>query len=130
MKSDSFQHKKPRVFKAAGRAFFGKCPNCGQGKLFQKYLKQVSFCSECKEQFSHIRPDDAAPWLTIFIVGHIVVPLILIVEMQLSIPLLSSMIIWSAITLILTLITLPRAKGLILSLIWSTNASGSEHDYK
>jgi len=116
------------MFRAAGRALIGRCPNCGQGKLFATYLKQVHQCDACQEQVSRIRSDDGAPWLTILVVGHIVVPLLLYVEINYTIPLVTSLAIWFSITLALTLITLPRAKGVILSFIWSTNAPGSERD--
>jgi uncharacterized protein (DUF983 family) len=122
------QTQRPGVFKAAGRALIGRCPNCGQGKLFATYLKQVHHCAACNEQYGHIRPDDGAPWLTILVVGHIIVPLVLVVEMQYKIPMWTSIAAWSAITLALTFLTLPRAKGVILSFIWSTNAPGSERD--
>ena len=63
---------------AARRAVLGRCPCCGEGKLFRAYLKQVDNCSVCGETFGHIRADDAAPWLTIILVGHIFVPLMLV----------------------------------------------------
>ena len=122
------QTQRPGIFKAAGRALIGRCPNCGRGKLFAAYLKQVHRCSACEEQYGHIRPDDGAPWLTILVVGHIVVPLLLAVEINYAIPLWTSISVWSTLTLALTLIMLPRAKGVILSFIWSTNAPGSERD--
>ena len=122
------QTQRPGILKAAGRALIGRCPNCGLGKLFAAYLKQVHHCSSCEEQYGHIRSDDGAPWLTILVVGHIVVPLLLAVEINYDIPMWTSIPVWSALTLTLTLITLPRAKGVILSFIWSTNAPGSERD--
>ncbi|MEX2451884.1 MAG: DUF983 domain-containing protein [Rhodospirillales bacterium] len=119
---------RPGLFIAAGRALIGRCPNCGRGKLFTSYLKQVANCEACSEQYSHIRSDDGAPWLTILIVGHIVVPLVLAVETRMTMPLWTSMILWPALALALTFLTLPRAKGFFLSLIWSTRAPGSERD--
>ncbi len=128
MSTDQQQSQRPGTFKAAGRALIGRCPNCGQGKLFATYLKQVHHCSVCDEQFSHIRSDDGAPWLTILVVGHIVVPLLLAVETNYSITLWKSMVFWPVLALVLMFITLPRAKGVFLSLIWSTRAPGSERD--
>ena len=53
-----------------------KCPNCGQGNLFQGYLKIVDSCPSCDEVFVHHRADDGPAYLTILIVGHLLAPLI------------------------------------------------------
>src|SRR5271154_4917726 len=55
------------------------CPNCGVGHLFRSYLKQVDACAHCGERFDYIRADDGPTWLTVLIVGHVVVALALIV---------------------------------------------------
>ena len=65
---------------AMRRGFFGRCPNCGQGKLFRAFLKVADKCAVCGEDFSHHRADDAPAYFNIVIVGHIVVPLALAVE--------------------------------------------------
>jgi uncharacterized protein (DUF983 family) len=110
------------------RALVGRCPNCGQGKLFVSYLKQVDRCAVCGEEFGHIRSDDAAPWLTILVVGHIAVPIALAVESRTSLPNWVSMTIWPLLAACMALVVLPRAKGLLLSVIWRTRSPGSERD--
>ena len=40
----------------------------------RSYLKQVENCAACGESFGQIRADDAAPWLTIILVGHVFLP--------------------------------------------------------
>lgn len=117
---------RPSLSTALGRGFSGKCPCCGRGKLFATYLKQVDSCGACGEAFGHIRSDDAAPWLTILVVGHILVPLILMVETRTDWSLLLSMSVWLPVTLGMTLAFLPKAKALFLSAIWPIRAQGSE----
>jgi uncharacterized protein (DUF983 family) len=107
---------------AARRAILGRCPCCGEGKLFRAYLKQVENCSACGEAFGHIRADDAAPWLTIILVGHIFVPLMLIVVAMSTMPAWVSAVLWSAIFVALSLVILPRSKGLFIALLWLTGA--------
>ena len=119
---------RPALGTALSRAFSGKCPNCGQGALFATYLKQVKSCADCGEAFGHIRSDDAAPWLTILVVGHILVPIVLMVESRTTWPLWASFSLWLPITLGLTLAILPKAKALFLGMIWATKAPGSEAD--
>ena len=107
---------------AARRGILGRCPCCGEGKLFRAYLKQVDNCSVCGEAFGHIRADDAAPWLTIILVGHIFVPLMLVFVAFSTMPSWESAVIWSVIFVGLSLAILPRAKGLFIAILWLTGA--------
>ena len=95
------------------------CPNCGQGRLLQSYLKQVSNCSECNEDFSTIRADDAPPWLTILIVGHIMAPMILTFETYKHMPLWAELTLMFVVALTLIFLILPRAKGFFIALLWA-----------
>lgn len=119
-------HPRPSFLTAAGRALAGRCPNCGQSPLFASYLKQVEHCAVCGEAWGHIRADDAPPWLTILIVGHILVPPAIAVEAWELWPGWVSMTLWPALALALSLLILPRAKGLFIAAIWKTRAPGSE----
>lgn len=100
------------------RGILGRCPNCGGGKIFFKYLKQASSCIECNEKLGEIRADDGPAWLTILIVGHLLAPFIIIFAFSTDWPDWLSIIIWSALSIILALIILPRAKGVFISIIW------------
>lgn len=119
---------RPPLGQAMWRGLCGRCPACGAGRLFVRYLKPVSSCAACQEPLGHVRSDDAAPWLTILVVGHIVVPLMLSVERVSQWPEWVAMIVWPLVALVLTVVILPRAKGLLLSVIWVTRAPGSETD--
>lgn len=119
---------RPRIGTVISRALLGRCPNCGRGKLFASYLKQVDRCPVCGEHYGHIRSDDAAPWLTILVVGHLLVPMIFAVERRASWPNWLSMTVWPLMALALTLAILPRAKAVFLSIIWATRAPGSERE--
>ena len=111
---------------AARRAILGRCPCCGKGKLFRAYLKQVDNCAACGESFGAIRADDAAPWLTIIIVGHIFIPLMLVVVAMSTIPTWASAVLWSCVFILLSLAILPRAKALFIAILWLTGAPGSK----
>ena len=110
---------------AARRALLGRCPCCGEGKLFRAYLKQVENCAVCGESFGAIRADDAAPWLTIIIVGHIFIPLMLVVVAMTSMSTWASAVLWSGVFVLLSLAILPRAKALFIAILWLTGAPGS-----
>lgn len=100
------------------RGVVGRCPHCGEGKLFKSYLKQVENCAECGEDIGIIRADDGPAWLTIMLVGHILAPLLLATVPYSNWPNWLSMIIWTAFALFLTLLILPRAKGVFIGIIW------------
>lgn len=110
---------------AALRAVIGRCPACGEGKLFRAYLKQVESCSACGERFGHIRADDAAPWLTLIVLGHVFLPLILLFNWD-WMPLWTAMLSMSALRMALALVLLPRSKALVLAILWRTKAPGYE----
>lgn len=122
------QRERPPLFLAMRRGLAGRCPNCGGDKLFAGYLKQIDRCTACGEAYRHIRSDDAAPWLTVLVVGHLLAPIILSVESHADWPTWVSMVVWPAAALALTLAILPRAKGFLMSVIWGTRAPGSERD--
>ena len=95
-----------------------RCPNCGQGKLYRKYLK-VQACPACGNDNARYPADDLPPYATILIVGHLVVA-----------PLLFFPWIWQGNTavvlatvlpalLILTLLFLPHVKGAAVGLLWA-----------
>ena len=66
--------------KALWRGFTMKCPNCGQGRLFGRFLKVVDSCEICGEDYTPQRADDLPAYLVIAVVGHLVVPVLLAVE--------------------------------------------------
>jgi|SRR5437868_4312279 uncharacterized protein (DUF983 family) len=109
---------------AARRGLMGLCPNCGKTKLFASYLKQVEACSNCGAHFGRIRADDAAPWGTIIVVGHIFMPLMFFVSLDAFMPFWAGVTVWAALFAGLSLALLPRSKGLFIALLWATRAPG------
>jgi uncharacterized protein (DUF983 family) len=118
--------KYPSTLNALIRGALGRCPHCGQGRLLHHYLKVVDRCSKCGEPYGHFRADDAPPWLTILIVGHLTVPIILALEQSVELTLWIELAIYLPLIVLLTLTLLPRCKGVILALLWAMKAEGSE----
>ena len=106
------------------RGFRKICPQCGKGPLLEGYLKPLPTCSACNEDFSHISADDGPAWLTLLVVGHAVVPLMLVFGQNAFVPLWLAVLILSVVTLIGVYLVLPRAKGIFIALIWLTGATG------
>lgn len=117
----------PSLLFAAMRRGFGRhCPRCGRGRLFEGYLTPQTACSNCCEGTGRIYTADIAPYFTILIVGHIVIPALLLTEQLAHPDLWLQAVLWPALTLILTLWFLPRVKGCIMGLMWALGLRGHE----
>lgn len=109
---------------ALWRGFRCTCPNCGGRGLFRAYLKPVDNCRHCGEDMSHQRADDAPPYFTMVIVGHIVVPIMLFVAMRTDLSNATHLMIWLPLTLAMTLALLQPVKGATIALQWALYMHG------
>jgi uncharacterized protein (DUF983 family) len=109
---------------ALGRGFRCKCPACGKGPLFARFLKIAPACSACGEEMHHHRADDFPAYLVILIVGHIIVPSQLFTEQYLEPPIWVHLAIWLPLTLVMTLGLLQPIKGVIVALQWHMGMHG------
>jgi uncharacterized protein (DUF983 family) len=112
------------VFASLLRGATLKCPACGLGAMFRRYLKVADTCPHCGEALHHHRADDAPAYFTIVIVGHIVVSLVLAVEMAFRPALWLHLALWLPLTVILTLVFLPSVKGALVGLQWALRMHG------
>ena len=117
-------HRSPLA--AMRRGLACRCPACGRGRSLRGYLKVVERCDSCGESLGHIRADDFPPYVTILLVGHLIVPLVLLVEQSYQLSLATQMLLWPAATLLLTLAFLRPIKGAVLGLMWALRISGDE----
>lgn len=115
--------KRP-VWEAMKRGMMGKCPQCGEGKLFKSYVKNHDECAVCGQDFRGHRADDAPPYLTIMLVGHIIIPVALWVEAEFDPAMWVQFLAWLPILLISSWFTLPIAKGAMIGLQWANRMHG------
>jgi uncharacterized protein (DUF983 family) len=106
------------------RGFLGRCPHCGEGALFRKFLKPVAECSACREDYSHQRADDFPPYVTMVITGHLLLPTVLAVQTAIELHLLVHLAIWLPVTAIVTVALLQPVKGAIVALQWALRMHG------
>ena len=62
-----------QLWPAIAKGIRCKCPRCGEGSLYRKYLKIVDRCSHCALELGKARADDLPAYIAITIVGHILV---------------------------------------------------------
>ena len=107
----------PPLLVALGRGALGRCPACGQTRAFAGYLKVVPQCVACGAPLGSIRADDAPPYFTIFIVGHIIVGLLLWVEKTFKPELWVHAALWLPLTVALSFMLMQPVKGATLGLM-------------
>ena len=115
-----------RLWTGISRGLLRRCPNCGEGKLFRGYLKVEPTCAVCAADNGRFRADDGPAYITILLVGHLVVAPLLAFPFILSWP------VWAvvgttlpALTLLILLL-LPRIKGGWVGFLWAQAAARDE----
>ena len=100
------------------RGVRGFCPRCNKGKLFRAYLKPVSHCSNCKQDWTLERADDFPAYISILLSGHILVPMLVVVNasFDLSTMAFEALMIPSAILSVVGF--LQPAKGGVIGMQW------------
>jgi uncharacterized protein (DUF983 family) len=115
---------KRNVWLSMKRGFRGRCPRCGEGKMFRAFLKVDTNCSVCGQDFTAHRADDLPAYLVIVIVGHVLVPVMLMIETNYSPPVALQLSIYLPITLIASLVLLQPVKGTVVGLQWALRMHG------
>lgn len=124
--SENPEGEKPPVLSALVKGWKRRCPNCGHSHLFTSYLKVAPTCASCDAELGAVRADDFPPYVTMFLVGHIIVPLILAAEQLYQPDIWVHLAIWPVMAIVLTLTLLPRIKGTIVGLMWHLKIRGDE----
>ena len=112
------------VWQGFHRGFRGRCPSCGDAKLFSSYLKVHSSCLQCGLDLSQFRADDGPAYFTILIIGHALIAPLLFVEAVRTWPIevISSVMVGAIITA--TILLLPRVKGAFVGVQWAVRDQG------
>lgn len=115
---------------ALWRGLTGRCPHCGEGRMFRAFLKVADQCDRCGEELHHQRADDFPAYLVIVIVGHLVVPLVLHVEMTYQPAYWIHAAMFLPLTLGLVLLLIQPVKGAVIALQWHAGMHGFEESKK
>jgi uncharacterized protein (DUF983 family) len=89
--------------------------------LFRAFLKPKAQCDVCGADNTIYPSDDFPPYLTIIVVGHVVVPLLLWGDWVFHPPVALELAIWLPLTVLACLWLLPRMKGVAVGLCWANN---------
>jgi uncharacterized protein (DUF983 family) len=106
-----------------GRGLRGRCPRCGEGRLFQGFLSLRTACEKCGLNYSFADAGDGPAVFVILIGGGIVVFAALITEVVYQPPYWLHAALWLPLILIVTLAPLRLIKGLLIALQYHHKAA-------
>ena len=117
----------PPLGKAVWRGLWNRCPVCGEGKVFNGFLRVVDECPNCGAPLGKIRADDAPPYFTIFIVGHLFLPPILMIEKHYEPSTLFYLAVGLPLFALMVTLMLRPIKGGTVGLMCRLGFDGTEH---
>ena len=111
------------LMRSIGRGLGEHCPNCARGRLFGRYLKVEPHCKACGHELDLYPADDGPAYLTVLLMGHLIIgpalffPIVWQSPPQYSLPILLGGL------LVITLTLLPRIKGGWVGLMYALNVT-------
>ena len=111
-----------RIVLGVRRGLRLRCPQCGEGRLFGGFLK-VKGCEACGSDNTIYPSDDAPPYLTLFLVGHLIVPFMFWFDKAWAPALWVQFAIWLPLVAAVTLLTLPFMKGAVVGFAWANGVT-------
>ena len=106
-----------------GRGLRGRCPACGEGRLFQGFLAVRPACEKCGLDYSFADAGDGPAVFVILIGGAIVVFAALMTEIVYQPPYWLHAALWLPLILLVTLAPLRLIKGLLIALQYHHKAA-------
>ncbi len=106
----------------------GRCPRCGEGRLFSGFLSVGKGCGTCGLDYSFADAGDGPAGFVILIIGFVMVGLALWMEVTLNPPLWLHFILWIPLTLVLALTSLRLIKGVLIALQYRNKAAEGRLD--
>jgi len=113
-----------------GRGLRGRCPRCGEGRLFHGFLSLRPACERCGLDYGFADAGDGPAVFVILIGGCIVVFAALITEVVYQPPYWVHAALWLPLVLIVTLVPLRLVKGLLIALQYHHKAAEGRLEYR
>lgn len=113
-----------------GRGLRGRCPRCGEGRLFHGFLSLRPACEHCGLDYGFADAGDGPAVFVILIGGFIVVFAALMTEVVYQPPYWVHAALWLPLILVVTLVPLRLVKGLLIALQYHHKAAEGRLDYR
>lgn len=118
-------HARP-LWVGVRRGLAHRCPECGKGRLYSSYLKVEPACEVCRHPLGEYRADDGPAYLTILLLGHVVVAPLLLFPFIWQWPATVVVPLTLGPLAALVLMALPRVKGAFLGALWAVKGPPEE----
>lgn len=106
----------------------GRCPRCGEGKLFVSILKPAKSCMNCDLDYEFIDAGDGPAVFVILIIGFIVTAMAMALQSSFAPPIWVHMLLWIPLITILSVWSLQFSKGIMIALQYKTKAEQGSLD--
>jgi uncharacterized protein (DUF983 family) len=106
------------------RGLRGTCPSCARAPLFARWLTPMDRCPACGQDWTAQRADDFPSYLVILILGHVIVPVMVAVNMMWDWPEGMQMVLWPTLAAALALLMIRPAKGAVIGAQWALRMGG------
>lgn len=100
----------------------GRCPACGEGQLFKKFLTFNDFCEACGADFRIEDAGDGPAVFVIFITGIFIIPMALAFYLVTGLPMIVTILLFGLIIILASLWLLRLMRGIMFSLQWVNKA--------
>ncbi len=114
------------LLQAMARGLRGRCPRCGVGHLFYRYLKVSPACPVCGLDLDTFPSDDGPAYFTILLMGHLVVAPLLLFSFIWRSPIWVILPVTLIPLTVLTLAMLPRTKGAVIGALYALRVSRAD----
>lgn len=106
----------------------GRCPRCGEGRLFSGFLSVGESCGVCGLDYDFADAGDGPAVFVMLIMGFVVVGMALAVELSYQPPLWLHFLLWIPLAIVLCLIPLRLIKGVLITLQYANKAAEGRWD--
>jgi uncharacterized protein (DUF983 family) len=107
---------------AVSAGLSGRCPRCGEGKLFDGFLTTAPSCRACGLDYTFADSGDGPAVFVILIAGFLIVGLLLWTEVNYEPPVWVHLVIFLPLTLVVCLGMLRPLKGVMIGLQYRNKA--------
>lgn len=108
----------------------GRCPRCGEGKLFSQVLNLREKCDHCGLNYKFIDAGDGPAIFVMFLLGAIMVGAALFVELTFEPPLWLHAVLWAPLTILLAVLLLRPMKGALIAAQYHNKAEQGQLEDK
>jgi uncharacterized protein (DUF983 family) len=106
----------------------GRCPRCGEGRLYDGVLTIGKRCNACRLDYAFVDSGDGPTVFVIMLLGFLVLGMALIVEFNFFPPFWVHMVVWIPVIAILGIYAIRVVKSLLVYFQFHNRASQGQLD--